>query len=150
MPTNYSSGVIAYGSTISYATITAGTVGSYTKVAQSVDIDSPVPETGDINVTNNDSPNNTKEYVSGMLEPGELDYDLVFFASAHVAILQMAGNGVIYSWKELFTDGTTCTFPGYVKSAGLTGKTENEVMKGKIKIKLTSGVTWVAGSGPDV
>ena len=153
MPTNFSSGVVAYGSIISYATFTnmsSGTVGTYNKVAQSVDLDSPLPEVGDINLTNNDSPNNTKEYFPGMVEPGDLDFDVVFFASAHVPILNMVGNQIIYSWKETFTDGTTCVFPGYVKSAGVTGKTENEALKGKIKVKLTGAAVYTAGAGADI
>ena len=142
-----SQSVIGFGSTIKYAAITGGTPGSYTKVMQTVDISSPTPEVGDVKVTNNDSPNNSHEYaVGGLIEPGQVDWEVVFFASEHLTLLQMNGDGIIRSWQELFPDGTTCTFPGYVKSAGVEGKTENEALKGKVTVKITGPVVWAAAA----
>ncbi len=146
MSTTASTTVKAYGSTIGYATITAGTAGTYTKVAQTYDIASPKEESGDINVTNNDSPNNRKEYVGGMVEPGTVDFNVKFFASGHIALFQMNGDGITRSWQETFKDGTTCTFPGYVKTSGVTGKTEDGVLEGEISLKVTGPVVWAAGS----
>ena len=69
MPTTYT---VGYGSQIYYGT-RGGTPA--TKVAQTRDIKGPSPEVGDVKLTNNDSPNNTKEYGPGMLEPGEVDWE---------------------------------------------------------------------------
>jgi hypothetical protein len=137
--------VIGFGSQIAYATITSGTVGTYAIVAQTLDISSPMPEVGDIKITNNSSPNNTHEYgVGGLIEPGDTEYEVVYYKTGHETLLNMCGNGVLYSWQETFTDtpASVCTFPGYIKSAGVEGKTEDDALKGKIKIKLTGAPIW--------
>lgn len=134
--------VKGFGSSIAYATITAGVVGTYTKVVQTVDVSSPMPEVGDIKVTNNDSPNNTHEYAPGIVEPGDVEYQCVYYKSGHETLLGFVGNGIIYSWQETFADGSTCTFPGYLKSAGVEGKTEDDALKGKLKVKLTGAPVW--------
>lgn len=134
--------VKGFGSQISYATITAGVAGTYTKVAQTVDLDSPTPEVGDIKITNNDSPNNSHEYAPGLIEPGDMDFEVVYVKTMHETVLNMVGDGNIYSFQETFADSSTCTFTGYWKSAGVTGKTEDSALSGKLKIKLASKPVW--------
>lgn len=141
-----------FGSTISIATyqISNGSIGTYAKVIQTIDLDSPAPEPGDIKVTNNDSPtggnpNGCQEYMPGMTEPGELEFEAVYWKAAHqTQLMNKVGDGNIYAWKETFNDAaaTICTFTGYLKQASITGKTENDALKGKVKIKLTGPVVW--------
>ena len=142
---NASSSVVGFGSQIAYATITSGNAGSYTMVAQTQDISSPEMEVGDVKTTNNSSPNNSHEYRPGLTEPGEVEFDVVYFKTGHQTLLGMCGNGIIYAWQETFSDtpASICTFPGYVKSSKVEGKTEDDALKGKLKIKLTGPCVWV-------
>jgi hypothetical protein len=139
---------VGFGSYISYATETVGlgtsssSTGSYTKIAQTIDLNSPMPEVGDIKITNNDSPNNTHEYAPGLIEPGTLEWEVVYVKSTFETIYAFLGNNSIYSFQETFSDGSVCTFSGYWKTLGVEGKTEDDALKGKMSIKLTSKPVW--------
>jgi hypothetical protein len=141
----------AYGSTISFAPITTtggtSTIGSYGKIGQSFDLDSPTAETGDIDITNNDSPANTKEFLPGMLDGGSLEFSVKYSGTMHASLMGFAGNGNIYSWKEVFPDGSYVVFPGYIKSATVGGKTEDGALEGKIGIRVTGASTWQGTGG---
>lgn len=136
-----SSAAPGFGSTISYSNASNGT---FTKIGQSVDLESPTTEVGDIKTTNNDSPGNSHEYLAGggLIEPGEVEFEVVYFKSLHSTIMALAGNGLNYFFKEVFPDGTISTFPGYFKSVGIATKTEDQAMKGKFKIKLTTTAAY--------
>ena len=123
-----------FGSIIAYSTTSGGT---FAKIGQSIDLETPTTEVGEIKITNNDSPANSHEYIPGMIEPGEMEFEIIYFKTMHEALLSLAGNNLIYWFKETFPDGTISTFPGFFKSVGIATKTEDEAMKGKIKIKLT-------------
>jgi hypothetical protein len=139
---------LGFGSFISYATITAGTPGTYTKITQTRDVNSPMSEVGDVKVTNNDSPNNCHEYAPGLIEPGDIEWDCVFTKTQFETVSAFLGNGIVYSFKETFpvdsAAGTapTCTFPGYFKSIGVESKTEDEAVIAKFKVKLTGLPVW--------
>jgi hypothetical protein len=126
-----------YGSTLAYAVITGGSPGAYNHIGQSVDLGGPSPEVGDIKVTNNDSPNNTHEYGPGMIEPGVIEFELVYESTVLEALYALFGNGIIYSFQETFPDNSYWTFTGYFKKFGTETKTEDDAIKNKISIKVT-------------
>ena len=128
MASKYTSG---FGSTVSVATNTAGTPGTYALIGQTKDVKGPDSEVGDVKVTNNDSPNNTKEeYGPGMIEPGTMGWELVFSNTIYTTLYGKFGDGNLYFWKETFPDGSTMVAPGFLKKAPITTKTEDEAMMG--------------------
>jgi hypothetical protein len=131
-----------FGSTIAYAPITSGTVGTYVPIAQSIDISSPMPEVGSIKVTNNSSPSNSHEYGPGLVEPGALEWDVVYVKTTFETIYAFLGNGLIYSFQETFPDGATCTVTGFWQKLGIEGKTEDDAIKGKMAIKCCTKAIW--------
>ncbi len=141
--------VYGFGSNISYGTLnaTTGAIGTYLLIAQSIDINTPIPEVGDIKLTNNSSPTGgnpagAHEYAPGMTEPGDVEWDVVYVKAKHEAVNALVGNGLLYSFQEAFPDGTIYTFPGYFKSAGIEGKTEDGALMGKMKAKAASPGAW--------
>jgi hypothetical protein len=139
---------VGYGSKIYMATITmpAGTIGTYTAIAQTKDLKGPEPEVGDIKITNNDSPNNTKEYAPGMIEPGEMSFEMVYTKTQATTLFAAFGDGNTYSFKELYVDGSTTIFPGFIKKIGIETKTEDEANMAHITIKLTGKPVFTAGT----
>jgi hypothetical protein len=141
--TTNSSFTQGYGSSISYAatTYSAGVYsvsGSYTKIAQSMDLQSPEDEVGDIKITNNDSPNNSQEYRPGMLDPGEMDFELIYTPAEHLTLHTICGDGNVYAFKEIFADGSNFVWFGWVKKIGVETKTENEAVKSKVTIRTAT------------
>src|SRR4051812_47142549 len=116
-----STATVGYGSIIAYSTDGS----SYTTVAQTVDLTGPEPEVGEINITNNDSPANTKEYIPGMIEPGELEFEVVYKKAVCAALYAMFGDGIAYFWKETYPDGSTWVFKGFLKKFGTETETED-------------------------
>ena len=131
MPTTQA--VKAYGSILEYGV--NGT--TYTKLAQTVDLGGFQPEVGDINITNNDSPNNTKEYIPGMIEPGTYDFSIIYDSSLASTIEDYADATTVYYWRVTFPNGDKWVARGYVKKVEYSGKTEDGAVEGKISIKIT-------------
>lgn len=111
---------------------------NFVKIAQTIDLAGPEPEIGDVKVTNNDSPDNTHEYVPGMIEPGTQDYEIVYTKAQCASLYDTFGDGVIYDFAEKYPDGAGWTFKGYLKKFGTESKTEDDAMKNSITIKLCS------------
>lgn len=133
---------VGFGSAIYYSA--DGT--TYTKIAQSRDLKGPNPEVGDIKLTNNDSPNNTKEYAPGMIEPGEIDFELVYDKAQAATLYAMFGDGLIHFWREVYADGSKWEFKGYIKKFGTETKTEDEANTTTVTIKLTNKPVFTAAA----
>lgn len=118
---------------------------AYVDVAQSVDLSGPSPEVGDINITNNDSPDNCKEYKPGMIEPGELEFELIYTKAQCATLYGKFGDDTVYFWRETYPDGSTWKFQGYIKSFGTEGETEDGALTNSVTIKLTTKPAFVAG-----
>ena len=131
-----------YGAQLGYST----TGSDYTNIAQTVDLTGPEPEVGEVGITNNDSPDNTKEYMPGMIEPGTQEFELIYKKSVCNTLYGMFGNGITYFWKLEYPDGSSWTFKGFLKSFGTEAPTEDEAMKNTIGIKLTNKPTFQAGA----
>lgn len=141
--TNYTPG---FGSSVYWATNTAGTAGSYTKLSNTKDIKGDDSEVGDIKVTNNDSPDNTKEYGPGMTEPGTIEWEMVYNKTAYNTLVGMKGDGNLYFWKEVFADGSTIVVPGFIKKIPLVTKTEDEANMMTVTVRCTGKSVFTPGS----
>ena len=131
-----------YGAQLGY-----GTDGnSYTSILQTVDLGGPEPEVGAVGITNNDSPDNTKEYMPGMVEPGEMEFEVVYKKSVCAAVYALHGDGVTYFWKLTYPDGSHWTFKGFVTTFGTEAPTEEGAMKNTVGIKLTNKPVYTPGA----
>lgn len=124
----------AYGSQLYYK---GPSDGDWVKIAQTRDLSSPSPEKGDINITNNDSPDNTKEYRPGMVEPGDLEFELIYEKSQQAELLGLMDDDAIYEFAIEYPDGAGWEFVGYVKGFGTEGETEDGVLVTTCTIKVT-------------
>jgi hypothetical protein len=120
------------------------TPGSYTKIGQTKDIKGPSPEVGEIKLTNNDSPNNTKESAPGMIEPGDISFELYYTPTGYTALYTAFGDGNMYSFKEIFADASGFTSLGYLKKLPVETKTEDEANMVNVEIKLTAKPMFTA------
>ena len=137
---------VGYNSQLFVAPITGTTIGTYTKIAQTRDISTPEEEIGDIDVTNNDSPDNTKEYRPGMIDPGSIDFEAVYESTQWLAICDMFGDGAVYAWKEVLADGMTALFKGWVSKRSIDTKTDNEADTTKFTVRTTGKTGYAAAA----
>lgn len=145
----------AYASIIAYSTDDV----TYVDIVQTIDLAGPSPEQGDIKTTNNSSPSNTHEYMPGLIEPGELDFDIVYTKTQANTLYGLFPGNPVYFWRETYPDGSKWQFKAYVKGFGTEGETEDGKLTNTMKLKLTTkptftqsgvGLASVHFTGPDV
>lgn len=139
-----SDSTIGFGSTLSHSTTSGGT---YTPIAQTVDLNGPEPEIGDVKITNNSSPNRTHEYnPGGLIEPGTLEFQVVYAKAACATLYAMFGDQTVYFWKETYPDGSYWSFQAYVNKFGTEAPTEDSAIMNTIGLKLTGKPTFTAAA----
>lgn len=113
-----SSGVSGFGTTLSSATITGGTVGTYADIAEVVKIGFGEMSMGSVNLTNHQSPDGVEELKpSGSLKIDETELTLNFISDTQISGFQSdMADGVEKSWKITFGNTAELVFKGWVSS----------------------------------
>ncbi len=128
-------------------------IGTYTPVFGTVDMNLPERELEEEEVTNDDSPDFTKDFEPALYDPGTVGVTYKYTKTqftALEALFQLAtaaltrGDATKF-WKITLVDGSTGIFQGYLKAHNLPleGATTPQV-EGEIRVK--GKVTWAAGA----
>lgn len=122
----------------------------YTAVAQVRDINGPNMSRDTIEVTSRDSTGQAREYLAGLLENGEVTFDLVYdpdttthSASASGGLITLLAAGTSNNFRVSFADttATTATFAGLV--TGFQPKMPlNGAQTADVTIKVSGQITW--------
>jgi hypothetical protein len=127
-------------------------IGSYTDIADVRSVTPPSMTTGVSEVTHLLSPNNTREYVPGLIEGGEASFTIYMTKTQVPTIVSLFR--VVCFWRILFplidaeTVNSKWDFKGFITDAGtdeMTIEGEDAVTM-PIKIKVTEKPTFTAGS----
>lgn len=136
MPVTKGTGVVlSYGSAADYSS------GSWTPIAQVLDVKPHQQQVDDIETTNMASPSGYKTYEPGLKEPGELSATLQYNASDHAAVLALLG--VQRGWKVTFADTSGWKLNAYIKSFQDMVEREKLVTT-DVTMKLSGPPLWVA------
>jgi len=121
----------------------------FTAIAEVTSADPPSSEADDVEVTNLDSPNRTKEYIQGMIEAGEASLEMNFLPGdatqdATTGLIADHAAGTVKNWQMEFSDAasTTVTFPGYVKRFDPGPVTPSGALTASCVIKVTGPEVW--------
>lgn len=129
------------------AALSGGTDGAeiFTAIAEVKSVSGPNMSSTVIDVTNMDSANNTREYISSWIDPGELSFACNFLPGnlgqqALVTAMQdRTRNNYTLTWSD--SDGAVCTLSGLVTSFGITNQLD-AALEANVTIKLTGFPTW--------
>lgn len=122
----------------------------YTTVAQVRDINGPNMSRDTIEVTTRDSAGQAREYLAGLLDNGEVTFDLVYdpddsthSASATGGLITLLAAGTSNNFRVSFADSTatTATFSGIVTGFEPTMPL-NGAQTASATIKITGAITW--------
>lgn len=122
----------------------------YTTVAQVRDINGPNMSRDTVEVTSRDSTGQAKEYLAGLLENGEVTFDLVYdpdgathSASAAGGLITLLAAGTLNNFRVSFADSTatTATFAGLVTGFQPTMPL-NGAQTASVTIKISGQITW--------
>jgi len=128
----------AYGTLLKKAGTTIAAVSS---------LSGPNLQADTIDVTTHDSVNATKEFVSGLIDAGEIVGALVFDPNiaTHIGLWNdlVARTSASYSIVFLFTGGVeTCTFTAYVTGFGPIEAQPNGAVTAPFKLKVAAAPVW--------
>lgn len=135
-----STGYIGHGSSLSYGSTATG---SWTTIGMVEDIKVPEPEVDDVELTNQDSPNSYKEYIPGLIEGGQGEFDLIYNKTQQSTLYGIVGT--LQYFKIGLPDSSTMIWHGYLKKLGLEAPVGDKIASNGNIIKVTSKPTFTAG-----
>lgn len=133
---------LGYGTTLEIDFLT---VASFQTIGQVLDINAPGLQRDDVEVTAMDSPNDTKEYIRGLIESGELAFEVNWdhnTASLNhddlLTAMKASSSAALDAYRITLPGGSgeVITFSGYVK-----GYTPAIPVQDKMVLSLTVKVT---------
>lgn len=115
----------------------------FTTVAMVKSITGPTLQGEDIDITNQDSPGGFREFINGLIDPGELSFEINYDPgdATHDAATGLLGDLTsrsVINWELIFPDtgSTKWTFSGSVKSFEANIPVD-DVLSASITIKIT-------------
>ncbi len=73
-----------------------------------------------------------------MVEPGDLEIEMVYTKAQALALYSKHGDGNLYDFAEVYTDGGNWTFTGFIVKHGTETKTEDEANVCTVTIQCTT------------
>lgn len=118
-------------------------VETFTDIPGLKDFNLPMGETDQIDVTAHDSPDQTKEYISGLIETGEISFEIFFDPNndQHQELVAIKDSGETRNWKVIAPDAelTEFAFAAFVTAIELSFPVEDAVTA-EVSIKLSGAV----------
>ena len=98
-------------------------------------------QTDDVDVSHMQSPNRTREFVPGMIDPGEASFEMNWIpgSTTDAIILALKRDGTIVSWKMQWYNATTWEFTGYVKGYE-TGTSVEDKNSATVTIRVSGDI----------
>lgn len=120
--------------------------GAYTAVAEILSFTSPKAERGKVKTTNNETPDDTHEYIPGYSEPGDTEMECHMTDADFCTLDGFRQAGTILSWKTIYdnaisSSGTVIVVSGFVASVVAEYKGPDSLVTHKLKITHTGKQT---------
>ena len=96
-----------------------------TAIAGITSIGGPSMEGEDIDITDMDSTNGFKEFLPGLVDPGEVELGMNY-TKAEAALLHASWR-VTSAYKVVFPDASSWSFNGYLKSIGVESNHDDKI-----------------------
>jgi len=104
---------IGYGATVSYSATEGG---SYTEIAELLDLALPSSTQSSVDATHMQSPDNYMEKIAALKEPGEYSFSMNFNATQYETVFGLQGTAKW--WKVTTPGGDYWKFPGFISELG--------------------------------
>ena len=115
----------------------------YTTIAQIRDTTGPTITRTVADVTNKDSTNRWREFITGLVDGGEVSFNIVFNPdnTTHTTLAADLVSQTQQAWKILTDSDDTLTFGGFVTGFTLNAPLDGE-QSADLTIKVTGAVTF--------
>lgn len=114
----------------------------YHELDEITNITPPNFQTDDVDVTHMQSPNRTREFTPGLVDPGEAGFEMNWIpgGATDIIILGLKRDATVVSWKMEWYNATTWEFTGYVKGYETSAEVEGK-MSATVTIRVTGDIT---------
>lgn len=126
-----------YLTTLGHSTTLGGT---YTLVAEVVNVDPPELETTVSDSWHLTSTAAMKTFIPGMVDPGEMAFMLRWTKAQYNTLHGLIRTALF--WKVTFPDGTTFAVGGFLKTLGAPKVAEDDTINQDCSIKASGAVTY--------
>jgi len=119
-----------------------GSPPEYNELAEITNITPPNFEVDDVDVTHMQSPNRTREFISGLIDPGEASFEMNWIpgSATDILLINLKTEGTVANWKMEWSNGTYWEFVGYVKGYEPSAETEDK-MSATCTIRVSGDIT---------
>ena len=140
--------VLAYGTTIGYATAGSGAGGTYTTLLYVKDLDPKKIKRKKLDTTNLTSPASTDECTAGQVQPEAMKLKVLYLKAQHATLQGLAVNASpLKDWKITLSDGSTGIFTGYISEFDEIPKASlDECYMTDLQIQPTTPILWTPGT----
>jgi predicted secreted protein len=121
--------------------------GVFTQVAEVIEITPPNAVADDVDATHFTSPNRTREYITGLIEPGEASFGMnrIPGGTTEVALMALQTSGASRLWRFIWPNGTMWEFVAYVKGYESASPIDDR-MTATCTLKVAGSTTVTIGS----
>jgi predicted secreted protein len=134
---------LGYGSKLAADTVPS--TGVYTDIAEVVSIDGPSDDSALVDVTNMDSPARSREYISGLIDRGEVSFEANFLPQAPTQKLLRTDQtaGQVRNYRLTFSDaaGSNVKFDAIVRQLRRSSHVDAP-MRLNVTLKVTGAPVW--------
>jgi hypothetical protein len=130
--------VHSYGSTLGYSATSGG---SYTNVAEVVEVDGPSLQVSEVDVTSLASPSAHKEFLPGLVDPGDIKLKLNLLTSQFSTVWGFAAGRTFKYWKITLSNGDTAVAYGFIKELHPSAP-DNKQLMADMTIKVSGPITY--------
>lgn len=114
-------------------------------IAEVINVTPPNFTTDQVDVTHNQSPNRTREFIPGLIDPGEASFEMNFVPSTSLTssdrILQaLRDSGDVATCRIVYPNDVTWEFFGSLTGYEITSATEDK-MTATVTIKVSGSIT---------
>jgi hypothetical protein len=119
---------------------------TYIEMDEILNVTPPNLQVDEVEVTHNTSPLRTKEFIAGMIDPGNAGWEMNFIPGSvsDITLRTLQRNGTRVSTKFVFPNGIFWTFLSIVKGYEPTSSTEDK-MTATVTLKTSGSVTGSSG-----
>lgn len=125
----------------------ANSPGVYTQIAEVTEVTPPNAVADDVDATHYASPNRTREYITGLIEPGEASFVMnrVPGGTTELLLQGLQTSGASRIWRMVWPNGTFWEFSAYVKGYETTAPIDDR-MTATCTLKVAGATTVTLGS----
>jgi len=139
-----SNAIAAYGTLLKIGD--GGTSESFTTIAEVGDIDGPSVEVNAIDVTSHSSANAMKEFVAGLIDPGEISFPINFLPTetTHDDSDGLWADMIartLRNFEMVFPDTSECAFAALVTAMSLKEPVDDK-LSADVTLKISGPIVW--------